>query len=86
LANWSDFWYSGEMKVGKKNRNRRLVTAVGRDAIKVSSSRASRARNSREVGCSFCFPHGYETSNSTASKNSKSWKLHRKTRYKPKVK
>ncbi len=32
-------------------------------------------------GCSFCFPHGFEASNSTRAKNTKSWKHHRVTQY-----
>ena len=32
-------------------------------------------------GCSMCFPHGFETTNSSESKNRRSWKLYRKTRF-----
>jgi len=30
-------------------------------------------------GCSLCFPHGIETTNSTAGKNERNWKRSRKT-------
>ena len=33
-------------------------------------------------GCSFCFPHGSETTNSKFKTNRRSWKNHRKTQYK----
>ncbi len=32
-------------------------------------------------GCSRCFPHGFETLNSKFCKNRRSWKYHRRTRY-----
>ncbi len=32
-------------------------------------------------GCSRCFPHGFETFNSKFCKNRRSWKYHRRTRY-----
>jgi hypothetical protein len=49
---------------------------------KVGSRRVSgllccRARG----GCSYCFPHGFETTNSTQSKKRRSWKHYRKTRF-----
>jgi hypothetical protein len=31
--------------------------------------------------CGYCFPHGFETHNATASKNFRSWKHYRRTQY-----
>jgi hypothetical protein len=66
-----------------------LSTAFGRNEwglpdlpSRIGSIRVARLLHARERGgCSFCFPHGYETTNSTASKNGRSWKGHRVTRY-----
>jgi hypothetical protein len=35
--------------------------------------------------CSYCFPHGWETSNSTLNNNQRNWKKFRKTRWKDKT-
>lgn len=35
------------------------------------------AHTDERGGCSHCFPHGPETTNATAAKNRRSWKLHR---------
>lgn len=52
-----------------------LPTKVGNVAI-------SRLVNFRtNGGCSLCYPHGFETPNSTWAKNTKSWKHHRATQY-----
>src|SRR4051794_5614754 len=32
-------------------------------------------------GCSLCFPHGWETTNSNCSKKRRSWKLYRPKQY-----
>ena len=32
-------------------------------------------------GCTYCFPHGPETTNSTRKKNRRSWKHHRESQY-----
>ena len=48
---------------------------------KISNIRISRIENGIIMGCSWCFPHGYETSNSTFSKNRKSWKFKRQQQY-----
>ncbi|MGB0869651.1 MAG: phosphate ABC transporter substrate-binding protein [Flavobacteriales bacterium] len=45
---------------------------------KCSNVKISRIVNNEKMGgCSFCFPHGIETINSTAQKNTKSWKKNR---------
>ena len=51
---------------------------------KISNTQFSRLEFGNEMGCSWCFPHGYETINSTVSKNRRSWKYSRKTQYKMK--
>ena len=33
--------------------------------------------------CTYCFPHGWEVSNSTFNNNQRCWKKFRKTRWKP---
>lgn len=48
---------------------------------KISNIKISRLEFGTFMGCSWCFPHGYETINSTISKNRKSWKFHRKKQY-----
>jgi len=49
---------------------------------KISNIKISRLEFGNLRGCSWCFPHGFETSNSTLSKNRKSWKFKRKKQYK----
>jgi len=51
---------------------------------KMSNVKLSRIVHGEERGCSRCFPHGIETDNSTVNKNRRSWKNHRKTKYRPK--
>jgi hypothetical protein len=51
---------------------------------KMSNIKLSRLQHGEMRGCSRCFPHGTETNNSTRNKNWRSWKNHRKTRYRPK--
>ncbi|HVT89149.1 MAG TPA: hypothetical protein VHD56_09885 [Tepidisphaeraceae bacterium] len=48
---------------------------------KMGNVRLSRIVHGQERGCSYCFPHGIETNNGTARKNRRSWKNHRKTKY-----
>lgn len=50
--------------------------------FKISNVKVSRLVFGNQMGCSWCFPHGYETCNSTLSKNRKSWKFKRKKQYK----
>lgn len=49
---------------------------------KVSGTKISRELLYRHVGCSYCFPHGFETINSTIGNSQRSWKKYRKTQYK----
>ena len=52
---------------------------------KMSNVKLSRLENANEQGgCSFCFPHGIETTNSTSGKKRRSWKNNRKTKYRAK--
>ena len=49
---------------------------------KCSNVRIARIMHTRDRGgCSICFPHSLETSNSTRAKNRRSWKLHRSQQY-----
>ena len=48
---------------------------------KVSNMQISRLVYCKKE-CSYCFPHGWETSNSTLKNNQRSWKQFRKTRWK----
>lgn len=70
-------------RLGKVNREGRARRQLG-DALpaKMGSVAASRIDHAHgtEV-CSFCFPHGIETPNSTAANNERSWKRSRKTPY-----
>lgn len=50
---------------------------------KTSNVKISRIAHHEDMGgCSYCFPHGYETINSTLSKNTRSWKKNRKNQWK----
>lgn len=50
---------------------------------KISSVRMSRMKNVAKVGgCTFCFPHGIDTSNSKVSKFTRNWKAYRKNQWK----
>lgn len=49
---------------------------------KCSNVRIARVLHMRDRGgCPFCFPHGFETTNSTYEKNRRSWKYHRREQY-----
>jgi hypothetical protein len=48
---------------------------------KMSNVKLARLAHADERDCSWCFPPGWETSNSTMSKNRRSWKNHRKTQF-----
>lgn len=71
------------------NRDLRLGKTFGCDEFdlidrpaKIGSRKLARILHAREQGgCTYCFPHGPETTNSTASKKRRSWKYHRKTRH-----
>jgi hypothetical protein len=49
---------------------------------KISNVKIARLLVGNLMGCSRCFPHGYETVNATENKNKRSWKLQRKTKWK----
>lgn len=50
---------------------------------KISNVKISRFKNYLDMGgCPFCFPHGWECTNSTRGKNFRNWKHHRKSQYK----
>jgi hypothetical protein len=50
---------------------------------KISNVKISRILNCDKVGgCPYCFPHGYETTNSTLANRTRNWKNKRKTRWK----
>jgi len=50
--------------------------------LKISGIQVSRILHGETMGCSRCFPHGYETINSTISKRQRNWKKFRKTKWK----
>ena len=53
--------------------------------VKVSNVKLSRIEHAGERGgCTWCYPHGMETTNSTCAKNRRSWKHYRKAQYRPK--
>jgi hypothetical protein len=77
--------------MGSKGRNR-VIKVLGKTAEglpdtprKLSNVRLSRIVHGEARGCSRCYPHGVETDNSTVRKNRRSWKNHRKTRYRLKM-
>jgi hypothetical protein len=47
--------------------------------VKVSNVKLSRIVHQ---GYSYCFPHGYDTENSTIDNRQRNWKKYRKTKYK----
>ncbi len=74
---------------------KRLINAFGKNEAgladvpsKISGVRIARLFHGEVMGCSRCFPHGYETHNSTISKQQRSWKQYRKFRWKvsPRIK
>jgi len=50
--------------------------------IKISNVKVARVFYGEKTGCSRCFPHGYETINSTINNRQRNWKKFRKTRWK----
>lgn len=50
--------------------------------VKISNVQISRIVNGAERGCSWCFPHGFETNNSTISNRQRNWKCFRKKKRK----
>jgi hypothetical protein len=51
--------------------------------VKISNVRISRIIYGDYMGCSWCFPHGYETVNSTIANRQRNSKKFRKTKWKP---
>ncbi|MDN4014843.1 phosphate ABC transporter substrate-binding protein [Chryseobacterium gambrini] len=51
---------------------------------KISNVQISRILYGDEMGCSWCFPHGYKTINSKEIKFQRNWKKYRKTQWKTK--
>jgi hypothetical protein len=49
---------------------------------KMSSTKVSRIINGENMGCSWCFPHGYETINASSNKYQRSWKKFRDKQWK----
>jgi len=49
---------------------------------KISGTQISRLMYGNEMGCSFCFPHGYEVVNAKYRKFQRNWKKYRKSRWK----
>ncbi|MGK6343622.1 phosphate ABC transporter substrate-binding protein [Chryseobacterium sp. DT-3] len=49
---------------------------------KISSIQISRLLHGDKMGCSYCFPHGFETVNSRQEKYQRNWKRYRKVHYK----
>lgn len=65
-----------------------LVRAYGRNEAglpdlpaKLGSARLSRLAHGRASGCSYCFPHGWETRNARWYKVQRSWKRYRAVQY-----
>ncbi|WP_426480745.1 phosphate ABC transporter substrate-binding protein [Chryseobacterium sp. R2ACT005] len=49
---------------------------------KISGTQISRILYGNEMGCSYCFPHGYEVVNAKYTKFQRNWKKYRKTQWK----
>lgn len=49
---------------------------------KISGIQISRVIYGNEMGCSYCFPHGFETENSHQEKYQRNWKKYRKNQWK----
>ena len=70
-------------------RKQRLIKAFGQNEYelpelpnKISGTRISRIQLSDDMGCSFCFPHGYDTLNWRGYKTQRCWKKQRGTQWK----
>lgn len=50
---------------------------------KISNVQISRITYGAERGCSRCFPHGFETNNSTIANRQRNWKCFRNAKWKP---
>lgn len=67
---------------------KRMRAAFGKNEIgqadlpvKISNVQIARLIIGDKSGCSRCFPHGFEVSNSTISNNQRNWKRYRMTRW-----
>jgi hypothetical protein len=77
--------------MGKSNKSG-LRRAFGLDELgiiippsKISNIKLSRIEHAKDRGgCTLCYPHGPETTNSTDRKNKRSWKHYRRTQYRVK--
>jgi hypothetical protein len=74
------------------NRKKQMQKAFGVDEfghfnfpIKISNVRLARLMYGNKSGCSYCFPHGYETVNSTVANRQRNWKRFRKIKWKDKL-
>lgn len=75
------------MKCYKKFKDTFGLNAFGEIDFprKISNVRISRIRNTdSRGGCSFCFPHGWETTNAKWDKNQRNWKKYRRSQWKQK--
>ena len=52
--------------------------------VPYSNIQLARLEFGENAGCSWCFPHGFEVYNARELKESRSWKRHRRTQYRPK--
>jgi hypothetical protein len=76
--------------VGRADK-KRLKRSFGWDDLgvvalppKISNVKLSRIEHAKDRGgCTICYPHGVETTNATAKKNKRTWKLYRHTQYRP---
>lgn len=65
-----------------RRHEHKLRRYLGEDLpVKFGNVRISRIVNGEDRGCSFCFPHGIETSNATWRKKKRSWKYQRRKQY-----
>ncbi|MET3038092.1 phosphate ABC transporter substrate-binding protein [Chryseobacterium sp. NRRL B-14859] len=51
---------------------------------KISGTQISRILDGKALGCSYCFPHGFEVVNAKHKKYQRNWKKYRKTQWKNK--
>ena len=77
------------LKESKVKNEYRLIKAFGKNEAgladlpsKVSGVTISRIVAGEETGCSYRFPHGYETVNSHIKNRQKCWKKQRRTQWK----
>ena len=73
----------------KKNKSLKQAFGINEYELidfpkKISNVQVSRILNGNEMGCSWCFPHGFETINSKQDKFQRTWKKYRKTQWKNK--